>query len=510
MINLNPRLSHIKNAGEMGKRIAEYDWSATSLGPSESWPQSLVSILTTILECKFAMYLIWGKDFIQFYNDAYIEILGNKHPHSLGIHSKESWSEIWSTIGPLFDQALKGENVIFKDMPLDILSNGIFVQRNFTFCYSPVRDDQNQIIGVLDTVIETTEEVSSKAKLAASEETFRRFLEDSPSPFLVIDSDWIIQYMNPSALQILNLTKENIFGKLFWNAFPGLEGTVFEENYHKVMYQKQKVSFEGYYQGYDKWYEVTSYPLKDGLALSFSDISKRKKLEHDLSEAVRAKDEFLSVASHELKTPLTSLKLHAQILKRSKNPDIEKTLRFADMADQQVSRLSRLVEDMLDVSRLNSGKLAFHRENFNFVHLIKETLENLIPLFETYPAGSPHLEITGEDFQVCWDYFRIEQVINNLLINAIRYGNNLPIEVVARAEQDRIVFSIKDQGIGIHQKDLGLIFNRFERIEGARVREVMGLGLYITKQIVEAHYGSISVSSIPGQGSIFTVNLPRS
>lgn len=192
----NPRLKHLTHAGEMGYRIANFDWAKTSLGDPEHWPQSLVTIIGMMVENKFAMYLVWGDEFIQFYNDSYVEILGNKHPEALGKKSENTWTEIWDTIHPLFMRSMAGESVIFKNMPLVIDLNGVMTERFYTFCYSPIRLEDGSVGGVLDTVMDNSPEIAIRQALEESETKFRTYLEDTPYAFITIDRDWTISYLN--------------------------------------------------------------------------------------------------------------------------------------------------------------------------------------------------------------------------------------------------------------------------------------------------------------------------
>ncbi|WP_408096585.1 ATP-binding protein [Peredibacter sp. HCB2-198] len=510
----NPRLKHLSHAGEMGYRIATFDWSKTSLGDSEHWPQSLVTTISMMVENKFAMYLVWGDELIQFYNDRYIEILGSKHPEALGHRSEKTWSEIWSTIHPLFEKAMSGESVMFENMPLMVNLNGVMTERFYTFCYSPIRLEDGTVGGVLDTVTDNTAEVYSKVALEQNESKYRTYLEDSPYAFMFIEHDWTIKYLNPTALTLGELPYEDVVGQSLWKVFPGLEKGPFGLAYRKAMATRERVPIEGFYPDNDKWYRALAYPLQNGIAVTFRDFTNEKRLEIDLSTAIKSRDEFLSVASHELKTPLTAMKLQAQIIQRDierDNPRVfqkEKIARFYDQTFKQVSRLNRLVDDMLDVSRIQSGKLHFRKEPTDLRELLKEVLERMDSYFRNSESGVPEVDFVGENFQGKWDSFRIEQVMNNLFTNAFRYGNGRPIRVILEATQEHIIFSVIDQGQGINPKDQKIIFEQFERgSEGAI--EGLGLGLYIAKRIVEGHDGIISLKSVEGEGSTFTVILPK-
>jgi signal transduction histidine kinase len=230
--------------------------------------------------------------------------------------------------------------------------------------------------------------------------------------------------------------------------------------------------------------------------------------------AVQTRDEFLSIASHELKTPLTSLKLQSQIRERDiqrKNfdrfaPDNLPKLVAED--ERQVNRLIRLVEDMLDVSRINTGKITFSPEEFDLCDLIRDTASRYSSQFE---LSKVKLELNlSSPVRGNWDRFRIEQVFLNLLMNALKYGNGKPVEVTVQALPDRAQISVRDYGMGIHPRDQTRIFEQFERAIGGHNISGLGLGLFISKRIVEAHQGWIRVESAEGEGSRFIVELPLS
>lgn len=244
--------------------------------------------------------------------------------------------------------------------------------------------------------------------------------------------------------------------------------------------------------------------------------AEQEKLLHIEKEHVAARDDFLSIASHELKTPLTSLKLQSQVMMRSiKRNDPEalshdKVTHLIKQIDNQTSRLTRLVDDMLDISRIRTGRLKMQKEEVDVSEIILEVIERLHPQFIKVTGNAPDVQIDGK-ITACWDRFRIEQVLTNLFTNAIRYGNEKPIQVKVAKNKELVSISVIDQGIGIAPENVDRIFDRFERA-GMSASEVsgLGLGLFITNQIVKAHGGNIDVTSTTGKGSTFTVNLPAS
>ena len=225
-------------------------------------------------------------------------------------------------------------------------------------------------------------------------------------------------------------------------------------------------------------------------------------------EATQIRDDFISIASHELKTPLTSLKLQTQMAKKlAQKKDsfsLERMQKQLDYTINQIERLNKLVEDMLDISRINTGKLSLQLTEFDLSQLTNELVERFKPQFEAVNCEiSTHItpNILGH-----WDAYKIEQVLNNLFSNAIRYSPHKPITVGLTTRDDKAVLSVRDQGMGIDPKNLDRIFERFER--ATSTASGLGLGLYITRQILNLHQGTIRVESEFGKGANFIIELP--
>jgi signal transduction histidine kinase len=223
-------------------------------------------------------------------------------------------------------------------------------------------------------------------------------------------------------------------------------------------------------------------------------------------EALQVKDQFLSIVSHELRTPLTTIKGYAQMLRRKLEGDPHGE-RFADNIDAQVSRLSRLVDDLLDVTRFARGQFELMPEFMD----IRPVLEEVVTRFRLVaPNHTVQLYLDRGAFEGNWDHDRLEQVMNNLVGNAIKYSpDGGAVTINTRHENGDLVVTVRDQGMGIPEEDQEQLFERFYRgsAEGQEVKG-LGLGLYVTRRIVEAHGGTISVRSKPGQGSEFSFTLP--
>jgi light-regulated signal transduction histidine kinase (bacteriophytochrome) len=230
-----------------------------------------------------------------------------------------------------------------------------------------------------------------------------------------------------------------------------------------------------------------------------------ESLNLELRHAVQSRDDFLSMASHELKTPTTTLRLHLEMLRRmASRSDVSpgQIMTRIDKAERQVDRLDLLISHLLDVSRISAGRLDLERTHFDLVEVVSEVFERFgdsSALFRLDAAGN----LRGN-----WDRFRLDQVLTNLLSNALKYGQGKPVDVVLRGEEDCVRCTVGDHGIGISPAAQLRIFDRFERAAPPKFAG-LGLGLWIVRQIVERHGGTIEVQSEPGSGASFTFTLPR-
>lgn len=236
----------------------------------------------------------------------------------------------------------------------------------------------------------------------------------------------------------------------------------------------------------------------------------QKKLLEEIEfrkEAERKKDEFISIASHELKTPLTSVKGYIQLLERSLDKDDKETVRTRlHKVQNQVEKLNLLIADLLDISKIESGKLKFNKKYFSFDQMLDHVLDMM-------QQSNPQIKfekkgIIEED--VFGDEIRVEQVIVNFITNAIKYApDSDEIHIHSQTRGNEIYFSVRDFGIGMSPEHQLKVFDKFYRIEETSERfQGLGIGLYICQEIIERHHGRIGVNSTPGEGSEFYFNLP--
>lgn len=241
-------------------------------------------------------------------------------------------------------------------------------------------------------------------------------------------------------------------------------------------------------------------------------IQKEREARKEAEEAIRARDEFLQIATHELKTPLTTIILRIQstldsILNQSlANFSGEKLVSSLNIAHEQTRRLQRLIKDLLNFSLITTGKLELELKEDDLTAAVK----SVVTRFEDHLAiaGSSLKLEANEEIKGLWDQVRLDQAISNLLTNSIKYGEGSPIEIAIKKDGEKAKITIADKGIGIDPSVQKTIFERFKRGTTDGKFQGLGIGLFIVKQIVEAHGGKVYVKSKLGEGSKFTIELP--
>lgn len=271
------------------------------------------------------------------------------------------------------------------------------------------------------------------------------------------------------------------------------------------------------------WMGGYIFPIKDaadkvqGIAFLTEDVTKQvtnetrleevaaenKRLYNEATAAVSARDEFLSIASHELKTPLTALHMAVQVLKA--NYGKQESVELLKTCERQARRLSTLIHELLDLTSIRAGRLELKRENFDLSKFSRDVIDRI----KNTALIDAEVMFSGQDEAIgFWDLSRIEQVITNLLSNAFKYGRGKPITVTVSKRDAWAIMSVSDRGIGIPLEEQEKIFKGFERSSLSRNIGGLGLGLYIVRKIVDAHAGSITLESAPNKGATFTVRLP--
>lgn len=345
-----------------------------------------------------------------------------------------------------------------------------------------------------------------KNKPSHSKDYIERLFDAAPIGIMTLDKNGEILALNESSSQMFGVTEAKSIGLNINVLFPDL--ILIPDRVEEI--SKKLPNGTVYLQ-----LTITTITGSDGSTgylLMFVDITQRKKYESDLRKAIMARDEFLSIASHELKTPITSLKIQLQMsertLKKVTPPSVSEILSKSNaVALKQVDRLIKLVEDLLDVSKIEAGRLSLNLEETNLTTIVQELIQRLCGQAELADC-EVNLEAPKEMLLTC-DPYRIDQVVTNLLINAFKYASNGPVKVQIIDDGSEVIIVVSDKGPGIEKEKLPLIFNRFERAISHANISGLGLGLYISKTIIEAHGGTIDVESTIGKGSKFTVRIPK-
>lgn len=381
---------------------------------------------------------------------------------------------------------------------------------------SPIRDAWGGVQGAAAILSDITEEKQERHR-------FRVAVESAPNAMLLSDAQGQICLVNEEAERLFGKPREALIGSNIATLFPKDVQELHET--HRENFKKRPVGV-----GTDFWVlasEGRRLPVQIGLnpirwgdetwvLASVVDISERHRADEErktllekAQQAVHARDTFLSIASHELKTPLTALQLTVQTLLRSARKaeatggaanDVHKL----KLANRQVLRLGTLIEQLLDVSRISAGRLSLERSETKLEEVLREVIERFAP------ESGPAVRVRGAIPNVVgiWDAGRIDQIFTNLISNALKYGNGRPVDVTVEAGEDDVIIAVIDRGDGIAPEDQERIFERFERLVSHRHHGGFGLGLWITRQLVEAHGGTVDVESERGAGATFRVILP--
>jgi two-component system CheB/CheR fusion protein len=404
-----------------------------------------------------------------------------------------------------------------------------------------MNDSSGALVGFSKVIRDLTERKRSEEELERTERRFRQMISGVRDyAIFMLDADWRVASWNEGARRLKGYEEPEILGKHFSVFYPAEDRTSgrIEREIEAVM-ADGRVEDEGWRirkDGTRFWANVVITRVTDpqGNLLGFTkvtrDLSERRNAEErlrraneslelrvrdrtrELEEALAARDQFLSIASHELKTPLTGLKLKLQLARRnldrvrgaSLGP--EQLASTFDRALRQAMTLEELVDDLLDISRIQTGRFDLERKEVDVGRLV----EDVVARFTDQAAQARStIELDGAPgVSAFWDERRITQVLGNLLSNAIRYAPGCPIGVAAVQDGALARIEVRDQGPGISEERHATIFERFERAGASASVGGLGLGLFIARRIVEAHGGGIRVESSPGAGARFIVELP--
>ncbi|QLE59470.1 response regulator [Nostoc sp. TCL26-01] len=351
-----------------------------------------------------------------------------------------------------------------------------------------------------------------------------KILESMSDAFMTVNRDWQITYANHQVARLQNLQPEDLLGKNHWEQWPATRGTDFEREYQRSLLENIPVHFEALYAPWEMWLEIHAYPYEDGLGIFLRNITERKQAEierdylfireqmarSEAEKANRLKDEFLAVLSHELRTPLNPILGWATLLKKRNLAEATLT-KGIETIERNAKLQIQLIEDLLDVSRIQQGKLILNIQPVNLVNSIFEALENINLALV---AKNIHLQtfVDANVGIIAGDAARLQQIIWNLLANAVKFTpSGGEIQVLLTRVHHHAQLQIKDNGKGINPEFLPHVFEDFRQADSTTTREFggLGLGLAIVRHLTELHGGSVKAESCgENMGATFTVSLP--
>ena len=527
--NLVSDLEFLSGGGDMGARIRAHPWHETPLGPPKHWPQGLRTALRILLTTQHPIFIFWGPELICFYNDAYSRSLGpEQHPSMLGQPAHTQWPLIWDVIGPQIEQVMSGGGATWhENQKLLIERHGEITDIYWTYSYGPI-DEQtapNNVGGVLVICNETTQQVLSQTRINYERERFARLFEQAPGFMAMLRGpDHVFEMVNPAYSQLIS--NRDVIDKPLVQALPEAAEQGFLDLLDQV-YRSGKayraLGAEFTFQATPESPKVVRHldfvyqPIVNaegqvtGIFIEGSDTSERFRAENALREADRRKDEFLAMLAHELRNPLAPIRNAAQILARKFFRDRAAQAPI-EMVQRQVTHLTRLVDDLLDVSRISQGRIELRREDLMLNAALDQALETVAPM-----AREKQQHITLESsFEALWvnaDRARLVQMFVNVLANAVKYthmGGHIRVEV--RPEPDWVSVEVNDDGAGIAPEVLPQVFDLFVQADRTldRAQGGLGIGLSVVRKLVEMHGGEVTARSPGlGQGASFEIRLPR-
>ena len=542
-------------SGVMATQMRERDWSRSPLGPTKNWPPSLRIATRICLTSRFPMLVWWGPDLRMIYNDAYLPLMGGKHP-ALDEPGAAVWSDIWHIVGPMLHSVLEtGEPTWSKDLLLPMDRHGYWEETYWTYSYSPLHDEDGSVRGVFTAVTETTERVIGARRLAVLQdlgaqagtartveeacglvtESISRARADVPYFALYLRDDsatglslagvtpeaeapagtgrWpLAEAMHESRPLVVHDLAGRV-GKLpggSWPEPPG-EGMVLpmfaaaEPIGALAVGATAGHRLDADYRTFMGLVARQTASLINGA----SAYGAQQRRAEELAELDRAKTTFFSNISHEFRTPLTLIMGPVQDL-RARLLDADVTVRDdLDLVRRNGLRLGKLVNALLDFSRIKAGRSRGHFEPADLAAFTTDLGSVFRAAFQraglTFEVDCPPL---GEPAYV--DREMWEKVVLNLLSNALKYTVAGSVRMSLAAVDGHAVLRVADTGIGIAAQDMPHLFERFHRgsTPQARSNEGSGIGLALAKELVGLHGGSITADSQPGTGSTFTVLIP--
>jgi len=379
-------------------------------------------------------------------------------------------------------------------------------KRIYDYILVPVIDEKGKVEAVAGTTRDITQQVEARKEIEASEERFRSLAQTLPQLVWVADAQGNQEF---ASLRWEEYSGVQPKGEQEWKAivhpddYEGINAVWMHSLTTGSIY-RHEVRLKNK-QGEYRWHSVKGEPVTDKennivkWVGAFTDIQEQKIKEEK-------KDEFISIASHELKTPLTTVKAYLQMLELTLDENNEEASLYAKKASQSVNRLNELISELLDVSKIRLGKLNYSNTQFNFNELVDSTIEHIQLTSTTHSiikTGTVNEKVTG-------DKDRLQQVIVNLLTNAIKYSpGTKEVFITVSQENKMIKVAVTDTGIGIAQQSLDKIFDKYHRVEEHAIHfQGLGIGLFISHEIIQRHQGKLWAESEPGKGSTFYFTIP--
>lgn len=412
-----------------------------------------------------------------------------------------------------------GETYAASEDRVDLMINGVLETFYYNFTYKPIRNTKGEIYAILNMAVDVTELVLAKHRLEEqtrllreSEAKYKNLSEAMPHIVWTANTQGQFTYFNERLNEYFHVDRKNPKEVSFAHLIHPQDLSLLESTWIEASTKKKGFNFE-YRARSEKtgeyiWFLSRAVPEFDSKGEVIQWIGSSIDI-NELKTLQSQKDTFLGIASHELKTPLTSIKIYAQVLERAlKKAGDPKSATYARKMDEQVNKLNSLIGDLLDVTKISAGKMQINEDMFDFKQLVDEVIEE-------QQLSCTHTIINNSEpvGMVFADRNRIAQVVTNLLSNAIKYSPGAEkVLVFTTQSPEGVQFCVQDFGIGMPEDKQGKVFDQYYRVSGDEQHTFpgLGLGLFIASQIIQRSRGKIWVRSILGKGSTFCFSLPAS
>lgn len=514
----------IHGTGELAELTRELDWNRTPVGPINGWPEILLNTVNLILAAPHPMFIWWGEELTQFYNDPYRASLGlDKHPSALGQAGRECWPEIWCAIGPQIEAVMReGTASWHEDQLLPIFRDGILHDVYWTYGYSAIRDSLGEVRGTLVICTETTDRVLAeqeerklvRERLRESEHQLQTIMNALPALVAYVDSNLCYVRVNDTYEERFGIRKEAFIGRHVSRTFG--EGSFDIERHLQSALMGEQQEFEATFQTLQgpRCFSVRLIPLREGsgairsIVVQAFDVTDLRRTETALrqSEKLAAVGRLAASIAHEINNPLESVTNLLYLMQGSENPD--DIHQYVETAERELRRVSLIANQTLRFHRqsTNAGPaFCFDLIGDSLSMLQGRLVNNHIDVQKRKRAGQPVQCFGGE----------IRQVLSNLISNAIDSmptGGRLLVRSREATDWETgakgLILTVADTGTGMSREVEGKIFTAFYTTKGIGGT---GLGLWISKEIVDRHRGKLRVRSSQttgGSGTVFTLFLP--